>query len=366
MPTWPSATRSTPASTGSTGLSQMTGLTARPAGLNPHLSTGSSSRNFLDTGYRLAEPKPRPVDDQGRQRAYINNLTGEVEDGCLLRVWGVRRDITQQKLAEQEVRQSEAKLRAIFGAMTDVILIINAERALPGNRAYQPGAPVPACLRDARERPSTSSSRPGWPITSCAAFARRWKPARCSTSSTACRSAVREMWFTARISPLSADTVIMVAHDITRRRATEAALEEANARLEATLKAIPDVMFEVDRETRVYNIYANERAPLDIPPDVFLGRRMGRGPARSSRQDDPGRARPGRRPKACLAGRSTSWTCRPAAAGLRYRSPPGRRSGSCGSPVHHYFPRYHRAPAARTRGGAVCRDEHRPAEGPDP
>ena len=82
------------------------------------------------------------------------------------------------------------------------------------------------------------------------------------------------MWFTARISPLSADTVIMVAHDITRRRATEAALEEANARLEATLKAIPDVMFEIDRETRVYNIYANERAPLDIPPDLFLGRRM--------------------------------------------------------------------------------------------
>ena len=127
-----------------------------PTLLNPKIF-----QEFLDTGYRLTGAETQAVDDQGREHTYINNLTGEVEDGCLLRVWGVRREITQQTQAEKEVRQSEAKLRAIFrddGRDPDH----RCRRALPGDRAYQPGAPVPASLRDAgKDRPRALPGRAG-------------------------------------------------------------------------------------------------------------------------------------------------------------------------------------------------------------
>lgn len=51
-------------------------------------------------------------------------------------------------------------------------------------------------------------------------------------------------------------------------------LQESFGRLQATLDALPDLMFVVDREGRIRDYHAPEPDILYVPPDQFLGRRM--------------------------------------------------------------------------------------------
>ncbi len=50
-------------------------------------------------------------------------------------------------------------------------------------------------------------------------------------------------------------------------------MREANNQLQATLDAIPDLLFEVDLEGRYYNYHAKRLELLAIPPEQFLGKK---------------------------------------------------------------------------------------------
>lgn len=62
--------------------------------------------------------------------------------------------------------------------------------------------------------------------------------------------------------------------DVTERRHAEEALRSSKEHLEATLNALPDLLFEVDRDGRIYDFRAPKPNQLYVPPDQFLGRRM--------------------------------------------------------------------------------------------
>ncbi|MBI3948610.1 MAG: PAS domain S-box protein [Armatimonadetes bacterium] len=65
-----------------------------------------------------------------------------------------------------------------------------------------------------------------------------------------------------------------IARDMTERRRAEAALHETLDRLQATLRAVPDLMFEVDAGGRIQSCHAPQEQALYAPPEVFLGRRI--------------------------------------------------------------------------------------------
>src|SRR4029078_1492836 len=46
----------------------------------------------------------------GKHVYFANSISGIVEDGMLLRVWGTQADITERKIAEQELQQAHDKL----------------------------------------------------------------------------------------------------------------------------------------------------------------------------------------------------------------------------------------------------------------
>jgi PAS domain S-box-containing protein len=60
--------------------------------------------------------------------------------------------------------------------------------------------------------------------------------------------------------------------DITEQQRSEKALREMGIDLAATLKAIPDVLFEVDENGLFHNVWTNDEDELLLPKDVFLGR----------------------------------------------------------------------------------------------
>jgi len=58
-------------------------------------------RAFVGSGYRLNNAESEELDREGNPKRFLNNLTGIVEDGLLVRAWGTQRDVTEQRRAEE-------------------------------------------------------------------------------------------------------------------------------------------------------------------------------------------------------------------------------------------------------------------------
>ena len=61
-------------------------------------------RAFVGSGYRLNNAESEELDREGNPKRFLNNLTGIVEDGLLVRAWGTQRDVTEQRRAEEAQR----------------------------------------------------------------------------------------------------------------------------------------------------------------------------------------------------------------------------------------------------------------------
>ncbi|MBD0325097.1 MAG: PAS domain S-box protein [Pyrinomonadaceae bacterium] len=70
-------------------------------------------RAFARSGFRLTDVESHELDREGREKFFLNNLVGIIEDGRLLRAWGTQSDITQRKRAEATLRESEARFRRV-------------------------------------------------------------------------------------------------------------------------------------------------------------------------------------------------------------------------------------------------------------
>ncbi len=84
-------------------------------------------RAFIRRGYTLADAPSSETDAEGRQHHYRNSLTGIIEDDKLVRLWGVKRDVSEHEEAEQALRASEERYRELFQASQDTIFISTPE-----------------------------------------------------------------------------------------------------------------------------------------------------------------------------------------------------------------------------------------------
>jgi PAS domain S-box-containing protein len=66
---------------------------------------------FVKSGYQLSTYETRFIDNEGDEYFYLNHLTGIVDNGKLMRIWGTREDITAARQAENAYKESENQLR---------------------------------------------------------------------------------------------------------------------------------------------------------------------------------------------------------------------------------------------------------------
>jgi PAS domain S-box-containing protein len=172
------------------------------------------------------------------------------KDGKPVAVQGIARDVTERKRVEAEMKASEAEMRALFSAMTDVIIVFDAEGR------YLKIAPTNPRLR---YKPPTEligkTLHEVFPQEQADNFLETIRRALKTGQPTYVDYSLEiegtEVWFEGTVSPMLEDSVIWVARDITERKRTEEALEE-----------------QVEREAVINRISIAVRRSLD-PVEVF-------------------------------------------------------------------------------------------------
>ncbi len=79
-------------------------------------------RSFIRSQYRLQDAESHELDKNGSVKYFLNNVIGIVENGHLTQIWGTQRDVTEQKRAEEALRQSEIKFRTLVEQMNDGLM----------------------------------------------------------------------------------------------------------------------------------------------------------------------------------------------------------------------------------------------------
>ncbi|QQS35439.1 MAG: PAS domain S-box protein [Ignavibacteriales bacterium] len=76
-------------------------------------------RQFIESGYRVSDYESLEFDSKGKLRHIINNLAGIITENKLTHVWGTRRDITDRKDFELELRKLS---RAVEQSSSSIII----------------------------------------------------------------------------------------------------------------------------------------------------------------------------------------------------------------------------------------------------
>jgi PAS domain-containing protein len=84
-------------------------------------------RAFVESGYSLENAESVEVGQDGEERRFLNTLFGLIENGHIIRAWGMQRDITMQHRAETERRASQEFLQAALDALAAHIAIVDSD-----------------------------------------------------------------------------------------------------------------------------------------------------------------------------------------------------------------------------------------------
>jgi PAS domain S-box-containing protein len=158
----------------------------------------------------------------GEEIWFSANLSPLSDDTVIM----VARDITTRKQVEQALGSSEAELRALFAAMTDIVIVKDIHGRYckiaptnPSNLLISAAGLVGLTEHDIL--PKAQADRFVNHIQQVLKTQQMMSIDYCLTIEN------REVWFTANVSPLAADTVVWVARDISERKRVEAALQES-------------------------------------------------------------------------------------------------------------------------------------------
>ncbi|MEG4025027.1 CBS domain-containing protein [Microcoleus sp. S13C4] len=185
----------------------------------------------------------KEIQDRSTAEAEVRRLNTELEQRVLDRTVQLaasneelQQQISSRKLLEEKLHFSERKVRTVFEAMTDIVLVLDHQRnieVLPTNVA---AASEPDCdiVSLTIEHFFDEENPDDWWVLVQQVLETQ-QTLNFDYSLTVCG---REIWFSACISLFSKDAVIWVARNINARKIAESALCQKNAELSHTLEEL--------------------------------------------------------------------------------------------------------------------------------
>ena len=150
---------------------------------------------------------------------YANTLRTEGVEVPIVR--GVAHDVTEERQAQEALKASEAELRALFVAMTDVIVVFDS-----GGRYLKIAPTDPTHLYKPSEELIGKSLGQVFQKAEADFFLDHIRRALAEGQMHRIEYSLRvdeaDVWFDGTVSPLSKDSVLWIARDITERKRTEA------------------------------------------------------------------------------------------------------------------------------------------------
>ncbi len=83
--------------------------------------TPDTAVKFVQNGYKLLRAPSVQYDTKGNKKYFLNDLFAIIKDGFVTRIWGVQTDVTEQRLAQKALIQSEERYRAFIQQSTEGI-----------------------------------------------------------------------------------------------------------------------------------------------------------------------------------------------------------------------------------------------------
>jgi PAS domain S-box-containing protein len=188
------------------------------------------------------------------------------EGNVAVRHVGVTQDITERKQAEEALARSEAELRALFAAMTDVVLVLDAQgrylQIAPTTPDFLYKPPADLLGRTIHEVLPTANAdnilhRIGLALE-------KQQPVNVEYSLPIGDS---EVWFEGTVSPMGEDKVFWIARDVTERKRAEESLRLSSE----ILQRVKSLVLVTDKDGQVTYVNQSVKALLGYEPHELLG-----------------------------------------------------------------------------------------------
>jgi PAS domain S-box-containing protein len=219
------------------------------------------TRAYIRSGFRLLERESNETDLAGKPKVFRNSMIGIVEDGKLLRTWGIQRDVTEQVRMERArtealmaLRKSEEHFRILVEQASDGIGIADSDgRWIDVNSAWtiMIGSTRERVLETSVSETVIDEDRQRVK----ADFARAQEGRAVTTQFGVRRQDGSVLPVEASVKRLPDGRIQLIARDITERKLTEEMLRQNEERFRVALKDSPITVFNQDRDLRYTWIY---------------------------------------------------------------------------------------------------------------
>ncbi|GJM36272.1 MAG: hypothetical protein DHS20C18_52730 [Saprospiraceae bacterium] len=240
-------------------------------------SDRNSFRRFIENGYQLEIEDFIPEEPQHGAQYFLVHALGFVENGCLIGIWGSRRDITAKKRGEAKSKNREFLLSSLSKYSPIGIVFVSPDSII---RRVNP-AICKLWGYDEEELIGIDYKNITHPEDIAPELEQLKKAFQENLPSVYIEKRFLHkegypIWTTIGVALLYNDDktlrhVVAMVVDVTARHLALQSLQESESLLKGVLKALPDLKFRVDQNGVFLDYYPPENEDdLLLPPEEFL------------------------------------------------------------------------------------------------